>query len=230
MNRMRDQGGFTLMEMVFVLAVVGILASIFLPLAIDLLDDARLTQADVDVAELATALSQFLRDMRHYPTCNTADCDPINGTGPGDNNNLKFLRVGESSGVPASVTSPDPTDATGAWNFALNQEPTPARNNTFNHLVVNNPNADGIIAGINTDYSSTGTVIWRGAYVARLHADPWGNNYIISVGAMEASGSPIVPNAKGWILSAGPNGVLETAPTDLTLGGDDRGILFFTAR
>ncbi len=71
-------------------------------------------------------------------------------------------------------------------------------------------------------------------YLDRLPIDPWGNPYIIHVGAMEKDGSAIGgAGAKGWILSAGPNGVLETNPTDPQLCGgaspcDDRGFIFFT--
>jgi len=105
------------------------------------------------------------------------------------------------------------------WNLTARGHATkPAVNNAANHLVVNDLETGA-------DYPAIGRSRWRGPYVRHLTLDPWGNAYIISVGAMEMSGSPIVLGARGWIVSAGPNGVLETAPDAAVLGGDDIGTL-----
>lgn len=59
----------------------------------------------------------------------------------------------------------------------------------------------------------------------KVDADPWGNKYISNTGDL------LVPGAPVWIISAGPNGVLDTTPASLALNnapvdggaGDDIG-------
>lgn len=58
---------------------------------------------------------------------------------------------------------------------------------------------------------------WKGPYMAHASMDPWGNAFITNADGF-ASPSPV------WIISAGPNGVIETNSDDQTLLGDDVGI------
>lgn len=234
LRRLANQKGFTLTEMVSVLAITAILAAILLPIAVGVVTDAPNTTADADFQALAATLTQFFNDLRHFPACDGSVCDPIKGAGTGDNNNLKFLATGVGSGDLSGTYGAAFVGST-SWNLTANDDPTtPAKNNAFNHLVVNNPNADLVVAEAGKDYSTSGPRKWKGSYMAALKADPWGNPYIIHVGGMEKDGVAIGgATAKGWILSAGPNGVLETNPTDSQLCGgaspcDDRGFIFFT--
>lgn len=220
--------GFTLLELVLVLGIIAVLAAIFLPIGLNALRESDLTKANADVQEIATALTQFFKDLRYMPACSGADCDPRIGTGAGDNNNLKFLAVVSGPGDPSGKYPPELSTLTTPWAFTTADDATtPAKNNFFNHVVLNNPNADATIGEAGKDYTTTGSRRWKGPYVSRLGVDPWGNAYIVSIGAMEADGSLIVANAKGWIISAGPNGVLETEPDGTVLGGDDIGFIFF---
>lgn len=58
---------------------------------------------------------------------------------------------------------------------------------------------------------------WKGPYLAHVSADPWGNSYIVNANIFAANG-PI------WILSAGPNGSVETNSASATIQGDDVGM------
>lgn len=60
---------------------------------------------------------------------------------------------------------------------------------------------------------------WKGPYIAIVNEDPWGNAYVTNADAMTAAGKPPI-----WILSAGPDGTVETAATDTALQGDDVGV------
>lgn len=59
---------------------------------------------------------------------------------------------------------------------------------------------------------------WKGPYIARVAADPWGNAYITNAEAFSDFNRPV------WILSAGPNSQVETTTDSLTLIGDDVGL------
>ena len=63
---------------------------------------------------------------------------------------------------------------------------------------------------------------WAGPYLDRIPVDPWGRRYIAYVRPMllASDGSA----NKTWILSAGPNGVIDTRPEDSVLAADDLGI------
>ncbi len=54
------------------------------------------------------------------------------------------------------------------------------------------------------------------AFGSGMPTDAWGRCFLLNAGAW-TSGGPI------WLLSAGPNGVIDTPPNALALGGDDIG-------
>lgn len=221
--------GFTLIELIFVIAVIVVLASLFVPLALDKLAQANRAKADVDLNTLANSLAAFYTDIKHFAACDSADCNPVSGS----NNDLKLLVIkGDNSAVattdvPAMATPGSCSGGAGSdWNAAGNLSATPARNNAFNHLVVNNPNGDaseGDTAATTGDYNG-----WRGPYLARAGSDPWGNRYVVHIGAMETGGTKINSTGRGWILSAGEDGIFQTCPETGSLAGDDRGFIFVT--
>lgn len=221
-------GGFTLIELVIVLAVVATLTLVLLPIGLNALKDADLARANGDIEGLAMSLTAFVADLGRMPACDVNDCSSLVRGGPEQNNGLRFLAVGEGRGSLVDRYPPESGALTVRWSLAERDHQTNrAVNNAANHLAVNDPNVDDLTTGL--DYPRTGRSRWRGPYVRGLTLDPWGNAYIASVGAMEKGGSPIVAGAKGWILSAGPNGVLETAPDATALGGDDLGTIVFDA-
>jgi len=71
--------GFTLIELIFVIAIIVVLASIFVPLALDKLAQANQARADSDLNTIAASLASFFTDVKHMPACDNADCNPITG-------------------------------------------------------------------------------------------------------------------------------------------------------
>jgi general secretion pathway protein G len=59
--------GFTLMEMMVVLVVIGILISLSVGGAIKILEESKRGQAEADIAALASAVSRYERDVGSYP-------------------------------------------------------------------------------------------------------------------------------------------------------------------
>lgn len=70
---------------------------------------------------------------------------------------------------------------------------------------------------LNTDDNGCWPNTWKGPYLPLVTSDPWGHTYISNAKDYTLSG-PI------WILSAGPDGIVNTNTTDNTVAGDDIGV------
>ncbi len=60
--------GFTIIEIMVVLVILGILAAIIAPRIIGRADDARVTEAKVQIGNLETALKLYRLDNARYPS------------------------------------------------------------------------------------------------------------------------------------------------------------------
>lgn len=67
MNRLRRSRGFTLIELMVVLVIIGVLAALIVPNMLDRADDARVTAARTDVNNLMQALKLYKLDNLAYP-------------------------------------------------------------------------------------------------------------------------------------------------------------------
>jgi len=64
----RRQSGFTLIELMVVLVIIGVLAALVVPNVLDRADDARVTAARTDVSNLSQALKLYKLDNLRYPS------------------------------------------------------------------------------------------------------------------------------------------------------------------
>ena len=64
----RAQAGFTLIELMVVLVIIGVLAALIVPNVLDRADDARATAARTDVNNLMQALKLYRLDNQRYPS------------------------------------------------------------------------------------------------------------------------------------------------------------------
>ncbi len=66
--RRRIQGGFTLIELMVVLVIIGLLAALIVPNVLNRAEDARVTAARTDVNNLMQALKLYRLDNQRYPS------------------------------------------------------------------------------------------------------------------------------------------------------------------
>ena len=64
----KRHGGFTLLEMMVVVIIIGVLAATIIPQFMGTTHDAKVSAAKADVAQLESALERFNLHMDRYPT------------------------------------------------------------------------------------------------------------------------------------------------------------------
>lgn len=96
----RNQKGFTLIEMVVVLAVIAVLAAILTPMITGYVTNARIRRAENDCKAIAAAITQFNLDVGEWPIWEVGT-----STGPNDAFYDVLLSPGDA-----------PFDSTGTWS------------------------------------------------------------------------------------------------------------------
>jgi len=67
-RRPRSAGGFTLIEIMVVVVILGLLAAVIVPTVISKVDEARVAKAKQDIRALEAALTLYRLDNSKYPT------------------------------------------------------------------------------------------------------------------------------------------------------------------
>ncbi|MBI5633651.1 MAG: type II secretion system protein GspG [Nitrospirae bacterium] len=176
--KLREQKGFTLIEVIVVAGIIAILAGILVPLIFKEIDESKITRASADVKSISAAMLVFKKDTGAWPMMD-GGCAPnvtfLSGSGnlPAD-----LAAMGYDTGVASSYDSHLSTDVGGCYTN------------------------------------------WKGSYMAVVAKDPWGNSYVTNANAFAVAGQPV------WIISAGPNGILETPTNSAAVadGIDDVGV------
>jgi len=110
---MKKQSGFTLIELMIVVAIIAILAAIALPAYQSYVREARFADLQTAVSGLKTNLEVCFAKKGDLQKCNTADLLGI--TYPADNNNFKLAATPIDATENTSVViEADGTDAVGS--------------------------------------------------------------------------------------------------------------------
>ncbi|MCP5264961.1 MAG: type II secretion system major pseudopilin GspG [Burkholderiaceae bacterium] len=67
-RRFSDQRGFTLIEIMVVILILGVLAALIVPRVMDKPDEARVTAAKYDIGNVLQALESYRLDNQRYPS------------------------------------------------------------------------------------------------------------------------------------------------------------------
>jgi len=211
----RNQG-FTLIEMVVVLAVIAILAAILFPTIAKHITDSKVTRAVNEEQVITAAIMMLYKDTGKWASTN-AEPTAANGGPSGRVDRLL-------SGLPADTvpvgTAPNAHSSAANWGTLGSTKPL------YDFLFFNNPDSDTGSLNQNQageDYPSSGEFSWRGPYIDKqAYLDPWGNQYVVS--ARYFPGGALSPAHTVLILSAGKDGVwsspLDDAVTRMTTPSD----------
>jgi prepilin-type N-terminal cleavage/methylation domain-containing protein len=200
---MRNNKGFTLIEMVVVLAVVAILAAILTPTIARNIQDAKLTRATNEAQVIGAAIASFYKDVGRWPSADGS-----------------AATLAETLTLIHGSAGNDPAATTGG--VAWDKDTAAATTDTLeNQLIENDPGDD---ANDYTTWTDATKIGWHGPYIGEIKADPWGIYYACNIANAYDS-----PNALGaWVLSFGVNRdaetVFATPVTDTTPAGDDVGV------
>lgn len=179
--KLREQKGFTLIEVIVVAGIIAVLAGILVPLIFKEIDESKISRAAADVRSISSAIIVLKKDTGQWPVSSTC---------------LNTATIITGSG--ALPTLNDSWDASDQANY---------------DSILNNDD-NGCFAG---------TTVWKGPYMAHVTADPWGHAYVTNADAYRSTASPLPPI---WIISAGPDGILQTRSmhTEVVSTSDDVGL------
>jgi len=190
----RAQGGLTLIELIVVLAALVILVAILIPTVISLPEQAEEIRAKNDARAIGEAIQNLHKDLAKWPVYASSPLTPANAT------LQRLISAGNAPGVSGAPGTAD-------WIIA------DATTDALDDHLATNRLSDA------SQYPGTGEFAWRGSYLAEAPADPWGNRFIVNVRWLQPGASPNVV----WVLSAGPNKIIETTFAEPSLAGDDIG-------
>ena len=195
-----NKKGFTLIEVIVVIAVVAILAAILTPTISRNIEDSKISRTKNEVQVLAAAIASLYKDVGSWPYTN-AD---------GPSGGIDRL-LGNSSSVPTGTGPSAGAQAArwGTYGFTKSFE---------DFLYYNNPDGDTGSGNQNEpgqDYPTSGDYAWRGPYVDKgLFDDAWGRSYVVNARYFPGNTRTSTVAHRVFILSAGPNGLWSTSFSD----------------
>jgi len=175
----KSEAGFTLIEVIVIVAILAILAGILAPMIFSQIDEAKLSRAEADAKSISSAILTFRKDLGIWPNLSGGECGAIT-----------TLLTGQGA-APAGLADMAYV-STSAIEFKY-------------------------VLGIDNEECYNVTM-FKGPYISEVAADPWGNAYVLAANQFELDGRA------AFVLSAGPNGTIDTPVFSISILGDDIGV------
>jgi type IV pilus assembly protein PilE len=126
-TRRRQAAGFTLIELMIVVAIIAILAAIAVPIYSDYITRGKLTEAHNNLSALRVQMEQYFQDNRTY--LNGAVCGVTMPT-TGSNSTVKyFTYTCTATSSTYTITATGATTQTANFTFTIDQNNVHATTN-----------------------------------------------------------------------------------------------------
>jgi len=185
---LKNKKGFTLIEIIVVLAVIATLAAVLTPMVVSYITDAKLRRAEADTKAIGTAILAFNKDLKEWPIW--ADASASEEGASGTLYDVLYSSAGDE------ITSETTPAATGNYTTGGT-----GRSLLDAQLITNDP----------MGYAETGVRKWMGPYLEKINEDPWGNKYYVDVYGLQPPQLSPGSQKAVFVISAGPDEKLETA-------------------
>jgi Tfp pilus assembly protein PilE len=252
LKNLRNRKGFTLVEAATVVAIMGAMAIVTVPIASDKIEDSKIATAGATTNAIATTFVKFFGDTANFPIAKSSSS--ISG-GAITGDTVKILRSGLSGTTIETTNNLDPDlpsgttagSGLGLWDTVKASGTATTKADAGTGSATNRVNLNEHLVSDDVGYGNGG-VSWFGPYIPAVDQDPWGRNYLAYVAALDpdnlrdstgkaigeaGAGNVFVPRVSAidtsriycWIISAGPDEKLQTAPTHSIIMGDDIGTI-----
>ena len=139
-TRSRQAAGFTLIELMIVVAIIAILAAIAVPIYSDYITRGKLTEAQNNLSALRVQMEQYFQDNRTYLDSAGANCG-VTMPATGSNSAVKyFTYTCAATSSTYTITATGATTQTANFTFTIDQNnvhATTSANNWYSGTMTN---------------------------------------------------------------------------------------------
>jgi len=121
MRTRQQAGGFTLIELMIVVAIIGILSSIAYPAYQDYVARGKITEATSGLSDLRVKLEQYFQDNRTYAGYVDGSCIRISDSKPAINSDSFNLTCASNADTFTITATGKSTAGMGGYSYDLNQ-------------------------------------------------------------------------------------------------------------
>lgn len=127
MRKNKKQRGFTLLELMVVVVIIGVLGALIVPNFMDRPNEARVTAAKTDIASIMQALKLYKLDNHRYPTAeqglNALVARPASGPVPANWKSYMDKLPNDPWGMPYQYLNPGVHGDVDVMSFGADGKP-----------------------------------------------------------------------------------------------------------